>query len=59
MMAIVRKQYKRKAIDNKDSTFRVRGREVEASKIDRFIKRQATNTESFSITSPAACELPH
>lgn len=57
MMTIVRKRQRRRAIYNKDGAFRVRGREVEATKIDRFIKRQATtNKEPFSVTGPAACE---
>lgn len=57
-IAIVRKQHQRKAIDNKDSVFRIRGRKVEAHKIERFIRKQKANSIGCpSNASPAACEL--
>jgi hypothetical protein len=57
MAAIVRKQQQRKATDNKDSAFRVRGREVEASKINRFVRTQEIKGANISsIASPAACQ---
>ncbi len=45
MRAMIRKASKRKFREDKDSLFRVRGREVEPEKIERFKKRKGLEDE--------------
>jgi hypothetical protein len=55
MKAVVRKRQRRKLDENKDSVFRIRGREVESEKIVKFMKRNGiSETSNYLPTSPVA-----
>jgi hypothetical protein len=55
MKAVVRKKQKRKLDEQKESGFRIRGREVGSEKIEKFMKRNGIPENSeYWPTSPAA-----
>lgn len=57
MEAIVRKQQRRKLVENDKNTlqFTVRGSIVEPQKIDRWMKRNNVPDSVLYVPSPAAC----
>jgi hypothetical protein len=57
MKAIVRKQQRRKLLENKGGLiFMVRGRTVEQEKITRFMKRNSVSESLLYSPNLAACE---
>ena len=58
MKAIVRKRQHRRLVEGRKAelVFRVRGKEVDAQKIDRWMKRHGISENQLDVPSPTACK---